>query len=95
MYTEKEIVKLIGEDTAFKFELISDNIISYRSIVPEKNTGNYYTVEVFLKDCPTVFDVDSLSGLLCGVKLFRVVINNIDKTESNIEIFIKKYDEYK
>jgi len=93
MYTKEEILKLIGGDTAFQFDLIHENIISYKSIVPERDTYNYFIVEVFLKPSATVFRVDNLEDIMSDFTLYRVLICNMDDSVESIEIFYKKYGE--
>lgn len=93
MYTKEEILQLIGADTAFQFDLICDNIISYKSIVPERDTYNYFIVEVFLEPSSTVFRVDNLEDIMSDFTLYRVLICNMDDSVESIEIFYKKYGE--
>jgi len=93
MYTEEEILQLIGGDTAFQFDLICDNIISYKSIVPERDTYNYFIVEVFLEQSSTVFRVDNLEDIMSDFTLYRVLICNMDDSVEPIEIFYRKYGE--
>jgi len=93
MYTKEEILKLIGGDTAFQFDLMCDNIISYKSIVPERDTYNYFIVEVFLEPSSTVFRVDNLEDIMSDFTLYRVLICNMDDSVEPIEIFYKKYGE--
>jgi len=89
--TEKECLDLIGKDSIFKFDYACDGVLSYKSVTPTINDGDYkqVTFEVFYDVSDSFFSYDTLENILYKKQLFEVKIGEFNDTYETI--YHKKY----
>ena len=92
--TIEEVKKLVGEKTTLKFHFLSDNIINYYSVIPEKqlNTLISYNVQFFYESGVSFFEYDNFDNFLSDLKLFRLTEVNEETNEKTL-LFEQKYKE--
>ena len=88
----KELVKLIGKDSAFEFSFMSDNIVTYESTLTYENNGNgfiQYVIEVIIDNGETIFSKEPLSQLLNNhILTIDTIIYNSEIRDTK---YFKKY----
>jgi|TARA_B110000902_G_C13858307_1_gene417991 hypothetical protein len=92
--TEEEVISLIGFETPLKFEFISDDIFTFRTVIPNQKNGIvYYDVEFFSNPDKSLdfFAYDTFSNFLLKYQIHSVTA--IDKSENTeTEIYFKTYE---
>lgn len=68
---EESIKDLIGRNTVFKFEFMTDGIARYRTVTPSKDFKEY-SIELFIPECGEVFCYDTFNGFLYKYQIFEV-----------------------
>jgi hypothetical protein len=86
--TEEEVISLIGFETPLKFEFISDDIFTFRTVIPNQKNGIvYYDVEFFPSPYKSLdfFAYDTFSNFLSKYRIHSVTaINKSEITETKI-----------
>ena len=91
---EAEVINLIGYETPLKFEFVSDNIFTFKTVIPsQENDIVFYEIEFFSNPNESLefFAYDSFSNFLLKYQIHTVnAINNLENTRT--EIFFRTYE---
>lgn len=99
--TSEEVVSLVGKDTVFEFQHISDNIMEFKTVIPfqykgfdERYNGDYmyYKVELFISDSQPFFKHDSFENFLSKHQIFELSLHTLSGDDS-VVLFHQKYNE--
>jgi len=92
--TEQEVIDLVGGETTLKFEFMSDNLMTYTTLVPFIKDGELkiYKVSLFYEDLQDVFAYDALiGGFLSDFQIFELTEENECCKGKGIVLYQNKY----
>ncbi len=92
--TIEEVKELVGKKTTFKFHFLSDNVINYYSVIPEKQLDTLisYNIQFFYESGVSFFEYDNFDNFLNELKVFRLTEVN-EETNQQTLLFEQKYKE--
>lgn len=91
---QEEVKQIIGENTTLKFHFVSDNIISFYTVIPKIQFDEIisYKVEFFYESGVSFFDYDTFNNFLSKLQVFRLTEVN-DETKEQTVLFQQQYKE--
>ena len=91
--TEKEVIDLVGEETTLKFEFMSDNLMTYKTLVPFIKDGDLkrYKISLFYEDLQDIFAYDNLSNFLSNFQIFELIEENECCKNKEVVLYHNKY----
>tara|TARA_R110000772_G_scaffold237560_1_gene349447 strand:- start:204 stop:506 length:303 start_codon:yes stop_codon:yes gene_type:complete len=92
--TEQEVIDLVGRETTLKFEFMSDNLMTYSTLVPfiKDEELKRYKVSLFYEDLQDVFAYDNLIGFLSDFQIFELIEENECCKGKGIVLYQNKYE---
>ena len=100
LLTEADVINLVGYETPFEFEFISEGIITFKTMIPKIILSNieqsfYYKIELFVpEDVANIdfFRVDNFENFLSKYQIHELTKINLEG--STIEqLYFREYDE--
>ena len=84
---KKQFIELLGKETILKFELLSEGVVGYETVMPKFN-GNWYVnyrVELFYNENVTgLHCYNTLDMLLNEMEIYSIVEMKENKNEVTI-----------
>ena len=91
--SRQQVIDIVGKDTVLEFHCIIDNVMDYRTVIPQLVSGEYihYKVSFFYEDLREFFRHDTLSGFLDQFQIYELTeIRDLPKCYTNI--YEEKYN---
>jgi len=91
--TEQQVIDLVGKETTLKFDFMSDEVMTYTTLVPFIKDGmvRNYKISFFYEELQDIFCYDNLSNFLSNFQIFELIEQDECCKENAIVLYQNKY----